>query len=73
LDRIEPLENIIGAAGRRLLEGVPGIHRLHSWPIFTILAAPRRLESLSMSESKPEKQIDYIEIPATDIPRTKAL
>ena len=25
-----------------------------------------------MSESKPEKQIDYIEIPATDIPRTKA-
>jgi uncharacterized protein len=25
-----------------------------------------------MSESKPEKQIDYIEFPATDIPRTKA-
>src|SRR5262249_47572227 len=32
----------------------------------------RYLESLSMSETKPEKQIDYIEMPASDIRRTKA-
>jgi predicted enzyme related to lactoylglutathione lyase len=104
-DRIEPFENIMGAAGRHLLERladsatpdervgvfdgflrplepgdrpgpfhtrVPGVHRLHSWPIFTILARPTCIKSLSMSESKPEKQIDYIEFPATDIARTKA-
>src|ERR1700730_7998582 len=44
---------------------------MHAWPFCTIPESSPRLRIATMSQEKPENQIDYVEIPVNDIPRTK--
>ena len=44
---------------------------MHAWPFCTIPESSPRLRIATMSQEKPENQIDYVEIPVNDIARTK--
>ena len=50
---------------------VSAVHRVYTWPIFTIPRVIFSVRSGSMSQAKPEKQIDYVEFPVKDITRIK--